>query len=361
MIQATDPDGASDVRTVELDIGSDSRRCSMIYRTDRRAVEFLADDGSRSGWLAGNPTVATGNYCSLDLLRTSATTNGNALTLILPVTFTSALAGNQPVRAVVTDWAGATGQLTSNWGVAASSAVPVISAAGILNGASWTGGAVSSGEIVTIFGSGLGPKTLQQAAYIGNELQQTVAGTTVFFDGVAAPLLYVSDSAVSAIVPVVWAKSVDVEVASHGGISNIATVPIASNNPGVFRYPSSLQAVAVNQDGSYNIDKPAPRGSYITFFITGAGVCRYGDAEYSDIGAIPPTSPWATPNYYADVKYGDADYTSPSFEGLIWPGVVQVNVYVYPWAPTGDAVPLRVVMSDEDGTPTGAVATIRIQ
>jgi len=94
------------------------------------------------------------SYCSLDLLRTSSTTSGNTRTVIPPVTFKSTLAGEQQVKVIVTDWSGETGQLVSSWDVAASAAPPVISAAGIVNGASWAAGGVAPGEIVTIFGSG---------------------------------------------------------------------------------------------------------------------------------------------------------------------------------------------------------------
>jgi uncharacterized protein (TIGR03437 family) len=367
-IQATDPDGASDIHTVELDIGSGSQRCSTIYTADPygSALEFLNDDGSWSDSAPGNPTVAQNRYCSLDLMRTGATANGNTLTAILPVTFTNALAGTQPVQAIVTDWSGASSQLTSSWTVAASGAVPVISAAGIANGASWTGGAVSTGEIVTIFGSGLGPKTLQTAAYAGSELRRTVAGTTVFFNsaaqpGVPAPLIYVSESAVSAVVPVLWGNSVSIEVASHGGISNLVTIPTANETPGIFTYPNSLQAVAVNQDGSYNIDKPAERGSYITFFVTGAGVCRYNTLEFMDVGAIPPASPWAVPGSPVTVQFGDGTPNQAGFAGLTWPGVVQVNAIVDLTAPTGDAVPLRVIIADPGASSASSATTVRIQ
>ena len=362
VVQAADPDGASDVHTIEVDIGSGLQVCSMIYSTDRSAVEFLNDDGSRSGWLTGNPTVATGQDCSLDLLRTSSTANGNTLTLILPVTLKSTLAGAQPVKVVVKDWAGATGQLTSSWTVGASAATPVISAAGILNGASWTGGAISPGEIVTIFGSSLGPSTLQTAAYVGNELEHTVAGTVVFFNGVAAPLIYASDSAVTAIVPLVYGDSISVEVASAGGLSNVVAVPTAPETPGIFTYPSSLQAVAVNQDGSYNSDTPEARGSYITFFITGFGLCAYNNAEYMNIGAIPPASPWALPQFGVSVQFGSDAANQAEFAGLTWPGVVQVNAIVDPAAPTGDAVPLRVVIRDPAlGVQSSVAATVRIR
>jgi hypothetical protein len=140
VIQAADPDGASDLDTIKLNIGSGSKLCSMSYIPSEDGIEFLNDDGSWSGWAVGVAMTAQNQYCSVDLQRTIATTNGNALTLILPVTFTSALAGNQPVQAIVTDWSGESGQLTSSWTVAAAGAAPTISAAGIVNGASWNGG-----------------------------------------------------------------------------------------------------------------------------------------------------------------------------------------------------------------------------
>ena len=160
------------------------------------------------------------SYCSLDLLRTSSTTSGNTRTVIPPVTFKSTLAGEQQVKVIVTDWSGETGQLVSSWDVAASAAPPVISAAGIVNGASWAAGGVAPGEIVTIFGSGLGPSTLRTTSYVANELQQTVGGTTALFDGVPSPLLYASGGAVTAIVPLVFGQYICVEVSSSGGISN---------------------------------------------------------------------------------------------------------------------------------------------
>jgi uncharacterized protein (TIGR03437 family) len=362
VIPAADPDGASDLKSVEVDIGTGSHVCSATYFFNGNGVEFRNDDGTLSGWVAGNPNSVSNSDCSLDLLRTSATTTGNTRMVILPVTFKSGLTGQQPVRVTVTDWSGLTGQVTSSWNVAASSAAPVISAAGVVNAASYAGGGVAPGEIVTIFGSGLGPSPLQSAAYTGSELQQTVGGTTVFFNGVAAPLVYASGSAVSAIVPLVFGQNVSVEVASNGGISNVVTVPAVNEAPGVFAYPSSQQAVVVNQDGSYNLNTPAARGTYITFFITGAGLCVYNNAEFMDIGGIPPASPWAAPAFPVYVKFGADPAYQAAFAGLVFPGVVQVNAYVYSSAPTGDAVPLQVVFTDPTFvTPTGPVAQMRIR
>ena len=84
MIEATDPDGAGDIRSIELDIGSGSKRCSIAHlRAIQDGVEFLNDDGSRSGWVVNIPGTASNSSCSLDLLRASSSTQGNTETVLL--------------------------------------------------------------------------------------------------------------------------------------------------------------------------------------------------------------------------------------------------------------------------------------
>lgn len=362
-IQAADPDGAGDIRSVELNIGAGSHVCSMIFlSTISAGVEFLNDDGTRSAWVAHNPATASNSYCSLDLLPTQSTASGDTETVLLPVTFLNTLAGEQPVQVIVADWSGKTGTLNTTWNVAPSSAPPAISVGGIVNGASWQPGALGVGEIVTIFGSGLGPSKLQSAIMVDKELQQTVAGTTVFLEGTPVPLIYASDGAVSAIVPPNLLQPVHVEVASAGGLSNVVTVPYMSEFPGIFTYANSQQAVVVNQDSTFNIDTPASPGSYITFFITGAGYLDYDNAEYLDFGGLPPSNPWATPTSGVLVQFGDGAQTAASFAGLTFPGVVQVNAYIDPSTPPGDAVPLQVSMPDFPGPNiTSPAATVRIK
>jgi uncharacterized protein (TIGR03437 family) len=362
-IQASDPDGAGNVQSVELDVGSGSQRCSMIFlSTISQGVEFLNDNGARSSWLTNIPAVASNSYCSLDLLRAGSSASGNTETVLLPVTFLSTLSGQQPVQVIVTDWSGKTATLNTTWNVAASSAQPAISAAGIVNGASFAPGGLAGGEIVTIFGTALGPSPLQTASVMARELPQTVAGTTVFFEGTAAPLIYASESAVTAIVPPFLPQTVHVEVASAGGLSNVVTIPLASESPGIFTYPNSRQAVAVNQDYSFNIGTPAKRGSYLTFYITGDGDLIYNHAGFLDYGGVPPSNPWATVGGPFLVQFGSDTPVQASFAGLTFPGVLQVNVLIDPNAPTGDAVPVQVVIPNSPAPNiTSPVATIRIK
>ena len=99
----------------------------------------------------------------------------------------------------VTDSTNATA--TVQFSLTINGVAPSILAAGI-NAASYVGGSVSPGEIVVIFGSGLGPDTLvgpqlDTRGYVSSSL----AGTQVLFDGVAAPIIYTQASQVSVVVP----------------------------------------------------------------------------------------------------------------------------------------------------------------
>jgi hypothetical protein len=80
---------------------------------------------------------------------------------------------------------------------------PVPQVTGVTSAASFLVGPVSPGDIVSIFGSNLGPATGvgMQLNSAGTALNTILGGTQVFFDGVAAPLTYAGASQVNAVVP----------------------------------------------------------------------------------------------------------------------------------------------------------------
>ena len=133
---------------------------------------------------------------------------------------------------------------------------------------------IAPGEIVSLFGSGLGPAegAIAQAPADG-VLPADVSSVQVQFDGVAAALLYVQDAQINAIVP--WGlagrKSSEVCVLFAQNRTNCLTVPIVDAAPAVFT-SDGYYAAAVNQDGSVNsASHPAPPGSIVSLFATGLG------------------------------------------------------------------------------------------
>jgi uncharacterized protein (TIGR03437 family) len=132
---------------------------------------------------------------------------------------------------------------------------------------------VSPGEIVTLFGSGLGPQ--QGVAYQlqNGQLPTSLGGTRVLVNGQATPLLYSSYAQVNAILPyslpVGPSPTIQVETNAVGNqLSNSYT---ATANIAVFR-SSGTFAAALNEDGTVNSSaNPAKAGSRVVLFATGGG------------------------------------------------------------------------------------------
>src|ERR1017187_3927267 len=135
------------------------------------------------------------------------------------------------------------------------SAKPTVAA--VTNVASYANGSVSPGEMVVIFGSGMGPSgvvgfQLDQQGRIANTLSQV----QVLFDGNPAPLIYVSAKQISAMVPygVAGKYSTQIQVVYQGSTSESFQKPIAPSAPALFTSDSSAQGqvAMTNSDGSYN-------------------------------------------------------------------------------------------------------------
>lgn len=173
---------------------------------------------------------------------------------------------------------------------------PAPSSTSVSNAASGNGSSISPGEIIAIYGTGLGPATLTLAkpgsnGYYGTQL----AGTTVTVAGVAAPLIYTSATQVAAIVPYstpVGAPA-DIVVDYNGQQVTALAVPVAASVPGVFTANSTGtgQAAAVNQNNTINgPNSPAKEGSIISLYVTGEG-----QTTPAGVDGKPATAPYPIP------------------------------------------------------------------
>ena len=122
------------------------------------------------------------------------------------------------------------------------------------------GSPLVAGEIVSLFGTGLGP----QSPAIGqpgtdSRFPNLLSGTQVTFDGVPAPLLYTSDAQINAIVPwtLTGSAATKVCVFFQSIATNCIMASLAGAAPGIFQLASGYAAV-INQDGTINSpDNPA--------------------------------------------------------------------------------------------------------
>jgi uncharacterized protein (TIGR03437 family) len=152
---------------------------------------------------------------------------------------------------------------------------PAPALAAVMNGASYGVGSVSPGEVVTIFGSNLGPAE-PAAMEVDNAgfLTMLLSGTQVLFDGTPVPMIYTSPGQVSAVAPFGLQAATQIEVEYQGRLSKAFAMAVSPVMPGVFSLDGSGagQALAFNQDGSLNsANNPAAAGSVIHVYATGLG------------------------------------------------------------------------------------------
>ena len=192
---------------------------------------------------------------------------------------------------------------------------PVTTQLALVNAASQSQGAVSPGEIVTIYGTGIGPASgvtgaLDATGLMGNLL----AGTEVTFDGVAAPLFYAQASQINAQVPYTIAgQSVtQVVVFYQGQLAGTLSLPVVAAAPALF-------PVVLNQDGSVNSSSaPAARGTVLTLFGTGEGL-----TNGANIAGQPATAPYPAPTLPVTLTVAGISSQllyageAPNFSGLL--------------------------------------------
>src|SRR6185369_8683008 len=116
---------------------------------------------------------------------------------------------------------------------------PVLSS--VTNAANYNADAVSPGEIVALFGANLGPPSIVTLQVSNGIVTNSLAGTQVLFDGVAAPMIYSLKGQVSAVVPygVAGKTSTQVQVSYQNAVSNTMTMPVRAATPGIFSLDSS--------------------------------------------------------------------------------------------------------------------------
>lgn len=235
---------------------------------------------------------------------------------------------------------------------------PVIS--GVVNSASQSPGGVSPGEFVTIYGTNMGPTTpLNLSLTSTNTVATSLGDVQVTFDGVAAPLVYVSATQVNAIVPYeVYGKaSTQLQVTYKGAPSTAESLVVVNSAPGIFLAapPNTIaQAAALNQNFSVNsTSNPAAVGSVVTLFTTGEG-----QTSPTGVTGTVVTTVLAHPLLEVTASVGGVPAKvvyAGSAPGLA-EGIMQVNLQI-PAGVTATQAAVTITV----GTATSNQATIAVQ
>ena len=237
----------------------------------------------------------------------------------------------------------------------------LLAATRVVNAASYVYGAVAAAEIVSLFGSFLGPPAPATLALSldGKFVTTALAETRVFFDDVAAPMLYVSDTQVSAVVPyaVAGKTATEVKLEDQGLQSKPVSLKVAAAAPGLFTMNASGsgQGAILNQDYTPNsASNPAAKSSVVMLFATGSGQSAPAGVDGQIIAGVLPK-----PLLPVTVRIGglDARVLYAGAAPSLVSGVLQVNAEVPSRAASGTAVPvvLRVGNFESQARVTMAV------
>jgi uncharacterized protein (TIGR03437 family) len=208
----------------------------------------------------------------------------------------------------------------------------------VVNAASYNGGPISPGEMVTIFGSGIGPATPAYATTDPStgRLATMIGGVQVLFSGIAAPVIYASNSQVSAVAPYEMASVANAPVSIEylGGTSNADRLSLAVTVPGLFAQNSAGSGLGaiLNQDNSLNgPSHPAAKGSIVQVFLTGEGQTNPPSVTGTITSvSLPPPQVTPAPVQPIQVWIGGqpANYTYAGEAPGMVAGVMQLNVQI---------------------------------
>jgi uncharacterized protein (TIGR03437 family) len=208
-------------------------------------------------------------------------------------------------------------------------------------------GPVAPGQLIALFGNGLGPAQPLSASISGPDpVVRSLGGVTVTFDGVAAPLVYVSDGQINLSVPweVTLKTSTVMKVTVDGNLVASRQFAVAPASPSLFVDTSQpvsdgngfFPAIALNSDGTKNsAANPAPGGSWVSIFLN--GVAAYTGGTPPATGSItgPDPSPTSVVVRVAGLEAGPL---------IPWPGLISGLYQVQVKMPASTQAGVRLVL-----------------
>jgi uncharacterized protein (TIGR03437 family) len=207
----------------------------------------------------------------------------------------------------------------------------------VVSGASFRPGPIVPGEIVTLYGTGMGQSGLTTYRLTpSGAIDTLLSNVRVWFDDQPAPLLFVSATEIGAIVPyAVAARQVTRVSVEYAGVrSSPREIAVTASAPSLFTVGGSAQGAILNQDGSLNgLQNGAQPGTIVVLYATGEGLTIPGGID----GMIVPSNALARPVLPVSVTVGgrpaEVVYAG-SAPGQV-AGLMQVNARLAADTPVG--------------------------
>src|SRR3984885_13365750 len=213
---------------------------------------------------------------------------------------------------------------------------PAPRALSIVNAASQQlSGLVAPGEIISIYGSGIGPTNSVTAGPGNGVFPASLGGVQVMVNGNAIPLLYVSASQINAEIPSGGERlgafqngTAQVQVVYNSTPLPTFNLALVGSQFAVFQNEGSM--AVINQDGTLNkIANPAKPGTVVSIWATGFGITGppvdgvVATAPHHYCGSCQVVLNYQGITVFENVEYGGS---SP---GLI-DGLMQINFMIPP-------------------------------
>jgi uncharacterized protein (TIGR03437 family) len=230
----------------------------------------------------------------------------------------------------------------------------------VANAAMFVQGAIAPGEIISIFGAGLGP---EQGVGLQLDSQGRVAtqagGTSVLIGGVPAPILYAQANPVNAVAPyeIAGTTSTTLQVEYQGQRTSAMSLSVAPSAPAIFTVNGSGagQGAILNQDGTLNsAANPAAKGSIIALFATGDGVESPAQTDGAFTAAPYPMTA-ANVGVLIGAAQEAAEILYAGAAPTLVAGALQVNARIPANLNESGQVPILLVVGGLSGSNTGGV------
>jgi|GEM_PF-1687033 len=306
-----------------------------------------------SGTVTVSPSSPDGYYdAGTKVQITAVPRSGSAL-----LTWLGDFAGGTPQQSVTMD---DQHDVTAYFGAPLS--FTVLNAASFLGNPQFdnAGYGVTPGEIVTIFGSSLGPASLATAQLDAKgNIATTLAGTRVLFDGVPSPMIYTSATQVSAVVPfAVTGKTTTVVSTEYNTVASRGIqIGVADSAPALFTASASGtgQIAALNQDGitANSPSNPAEPNSVVVLYATGGGAWTESipDGQITGSHLVGPRAP-----VFARVGKLPAQLLYAGTAPGLVNGALQINILLPKELIGGPAVPIQISVGSYTSPPGTTVA-----
>jgi trimeric autotransporter adhesin len=244
---------------------------------------------------------------------------------------------------------------------------PVVQA--VVSSASYASGAVGLGELVSLFGEGIGPANPASFTISNGYVTQTLANTSVTIDGKGAAMVYVSNDMITVQVP--YDASIGTQrnvVVNNNGTLGQGKVDIVAAAPALFTLDGSgigqAAALTFNMQTSLlslnSATSPLHVGDIAVLYLTGEGdyytavTPRNGYVIPANLNPLPQLNP--LPVVTIGGTAATVQYAGPLPGGML--GVMQINAVVPAGITVGSAVPVTVTVGSAVSQP-GVTLTLK--